>query len=223
MKKMLLWVGVFGALAVALLAVAGAGAQEGEEGPVRNFLGRVAEKLGVSEEQLETAVKDVELEMIDEALAEGRITEEQAAKMRERVESGELRFPGGPRPHHGRCLVAHQLVEETARILGIEVSEVIDALDDGQSLAQIATANGMSVDEYKAELTAAVDAKLGQAVENGRITQERADQMLAKFSENLDDIVNHAPDEDGPRPCRRFFRHGDEEDEATPEAEGTRL
>jgi hypothetical protein len=191
---------------------------------VRNFLGRVAEKLGVSEEQLKTAVQDVELEMIDEALAEGRITEEQAAKMRERVENGELRFPGRPGHHPGRCLVAHNLVEETARILGIEGREVIAALEDGKSLAEIAQEHGMSVDEYKTALTSAVEAKLAQAVENGRITQERADEMLAKFNENLDRIINHKLDEDGPRPCRgpRPDRDGPA-NEPSPDAEGTGL
>jgi hypothetical protein len=222
-RKAILWLGIFGALGFALIAVADAGAQQGSDGPVRNFIGRVAEKLGVSEDELSNAVKEVELEMIDEALAEGRITEEQAAEMRQRVESGELRFPGGgPRHHPGRCLVAHQLVEETARILGIEEAAVIDALQDGQSLAQIAEANGMGAEEYKAALTEAAKAKFAQAVENGRITQERADQMLAKFTENLDRIINHEPDADGPRPCRRLFRDGDDV-EPSPEAEGTRL
>jgi hypothetical protein len=201
MKKMLLILAAFGALGFGLIAVAGAGAQEGEDVPVRNFLGRVAEKLDVSEEELGTAVKDVELEMIDEALAEGRISEEQAAEMRERVANGELRFPGRP-GHHGRCLVAHQLVEETARILEIEPREVIAALEEGKGLAEIAQEHGMSVDEYKAELTAAVEAKLAGAVENGRITQEQADEMLEKFTQNFDRIINHHIDEDGPRPCR---------------------
>jgi hypothetical protein len=224
---MLLALGILGALSVGLIAVAGAGAQEGEDGPFRNFLGRVAEKLGVSEEELTTAVQDVELEMIDEALAEGRINEEQAEKMRERVENGELRFPGGgPRPQHGRCLVAHHLVEETAQILGIEVREVIGALEDGQSLAQIAEANGMAVDDYKAALTAAVQAKLAEAVENGRITQERADAMIEKFNETVDRIINHVPDDDGPRPCRPHFRDGDgpaNEPEGDAEGESTGL
>jgi hypothetical protein len=225
MKKVLLILAAVGALGVGLIAVASAGAQEGEDdGPFRNFLGRVAEKLGISEDELRTAVQDVELEMIDEALADGRITEEQADRMRERVESGDLRFPGRPGGHHGRCIVAYHLVEETARILGIEESEVIDALKDGQSLAQIAEAHGMSVDEYKAELTNATGEKLAQAVENGRITQERADEMLAKFTENIDRIINHVPDPDGPRPCRGPRPDGDAPaNEPSPDAEGTGL
>jgi hypothetical protein len=231
MKKALLILGAFGALGFGLIAVAGAGAQEGEEGPVRNFIGRVAEKLGVSEDQLTTAVKDVKLEMIDEALADGRITEEQAAEMRERVENGKLRFPGGPghrpdgeRPHRARCLVAHNLVEMTARILGVEEQAVIDALKDGKSLAQIAEENGMGVDEYKAAVTEAVQAKLAAAAEAGRITRERADKMLANFTETLDRMINHVPDPDGPRPCRNH-RPDDERpaNEPTLEPEGTGL
>ena len=218
MKKGLLILGAVAALGVALFAVAGARAQEGEdEGPVRNFVGRLAEKLGISEDDLTTAVKEVELKMIDEALAEGRITEEQAAEMRERVESGELRFPG--RGHQGaRCFLAGRMVDLSAEVLGVERSEIIDGLQDGRSLAQIAEDHGMGVDEFKAEVTGAVESNLAEKVEEGYITQERAERMLERFTNNLDRIINHVPDRDGPGPCP-----GPRPDGGDDEIEGTSL
>jgi hypothetical protein len=218
MKKGLLILGGVTALGVALFAVAGARAQEGEdEGPVRDFVGRLAEKLGISEDELTTAVKEVELEMIDEALADGRITEEQAAEMRERVASGELRFPG--RGHPGaRCFLAGRIVDVSAEVLGIERSEVIDGLQDGQSLAQIAEGHGISVDEFKAELTGTVESNLAEKVEEGYVTQERADRMLGRFTNNLDRVINHVPDGDVPGRCP-----GPRPDGGGDEIEGTSL
>jgi len=218
MKKLLLVLAATAALGVGLMAVAVAGAQEGEEdGPVQNFVGRLAEKLGISEDELTTAVKDVELEMVDQALAEGRITEEQAAQMRERIENGELRFPG-PRHHGDRCELGGRFVRMTAEILGIEPQAVIDGLQGGKSLAQIAEENGLGVDEYKAALTAAVEDNLAEKVEEGYITQEQADRMLANFNENVDRIINHEPEPGRPGPCRGHRQQGPRPDgDAAPE------
>lgn len=200
--KLLLPITAVAAISVTLFAVAAAGAQEGEDaGPVQTFVSRLAGKLGVSEDQLTTAVKDVELEMVDEALAEGRITQEQADRMRERIENGDLRFPGGPGPHPSACVVAGRYVYLTAEALGIEESAVIGGLKEGKSLVQIAADNGMRVDEFKAALTAQVEEHLAEKVADGDITEEQADRMLAMFNENVDRVINHVPDADA-HPCR---------------------
>jgi len=211
MKKLLLPFAAVAVLTAALFAVAGAGAQEGAGAtPVQTFVGKLAAKLGISEDQLSTAVKDVELEMVDEALADGRITEEQAAEMRDRIENGDLRFPGGhgPRPdgrpsgRGHRCEVAGRFVYLTAEVLGIEESAVIDGLQDGKSLVTIAGENGMDADAFKAALTAEVEEHLAAKVADGTLSQEEADRMLANFNGNVDRIINHVPDPDQAGPCR---------------------
>jgi membrane-bound lytic murein transglycosylase B len=225
MKKLLLPIAAVAALAVALFAVASVGAQEGTDGtPVQTFVGKLAAKLGISEDQLATAVKDVELEMVDEALAEGRITEEQAAEMRDRIENGELRFPGGRGPHGHVCAAGGRFVYATAEVLGIEESAVIDGLQAGKSLVTIAGENGMGADEFKAALTAEVEEHLAEKVAAGTITQAQADRMLAKFNENVDRVVNFTPDASGEGACRGPRPGGFAPDGApTPEAEGTGL
>ena len=203
MKKLLLPIAAVAALAVALFAVASVGAQEGADStPVQTFVGKLAAKLGISEDQLTNAVKDVELEMVDEALAAGRITEEQAAEMRDRIENGDLRFPGG-RGHHGHgCLAGGRLVYATSEVLGIEESAVIDGLQAGKSLVTIAGENGVGADEFKAALTAEVESNLAEKVAEGTFTQVQADEMLAKFNENVDRITNLTPEAGESGPCR---------------------
>jgi hypothetical protein len=49
------------------------------------FVAKVAKNLGIEESKLESAITAAQEETIDEALAAGRITEEQAAAMKERL------------------------------------------------------------------------------------------------------------------------------------------
>ena len=89
------------AAVVAGVAVVGGGgaaiasAQPDSTSP-QAFFDSVAKHLGISSEELEDATKAAAIDQVDAALAEGKITEEQAERMRERIESGD------PRPSSGR-------------------------------------------------------------------------------------------------------------------------
>jgi hypothetical protein len=77
------------------------------------------------------------------------------------------------------------LVDATAEATGLTVEEVVAALQEGQTFAQIAEAQGVDpqaiVDVFLAERKAALD----QAVADGRLTQEQADQMLEQMAEHV--------------------------------------
>jgi hypothetical protein len=160
------------------------------------FLERVAEKLGITRDQLEDAIQAAALDAVDEAEANGRLTAEQADNARERIESGQ--GPRGffdrrqDRREHRRDLVRKGIVESAAEALGMTFDELKAELQTGDSIADVAGEQGVSLDTVKAEITADAEAKLRVAVANGRITQERADAALARLSENLDEILNRS-------------------------------
>jgi hypothetical protein len=190
--------------AVVVVALAGfAGrlvmAQSDEDGsrrgPFRNFVARLAENLGITEEALDTAIQDTQLELLDEAVAEGRIDEEHAAKIRERIESGEG-FGFGSR-HHGRAFRAYHSIGAVAEFLGIERSDVRAGLKDGQTLGEIAAANGSSPEALVDHLYSKVEERLARAVEKQRITQERADEILFNARERITEFVNREPGDFG--------------------------
>ena len=160
MKKLLILAAAVVTLSLTAVAATGAAA-DGEDGPFGNFLTRVADKLGISEEQLETAIQDARLETIDEALAEGRITEEQAAKMRERVQEGASLFP--KRPHHRPG--AGVIVGSAAQVLDMEKAGLVEQLKDGSSLAEVAEAQGMSVEVFTAALLSQTEAQIDEMVD----------------------------------------------------------
>ena len=222
-KKFLIGVLVLALAAAVVVGGAATSAQE-DDGPVGTFLGKVAEKLGISEDQLTTAIKDARLEQVDEAVAEGRLTEEQAAQIKERIENSEYGFGLGPgfRFGDGRHVGGGLILDAAAEVLGMEKADLVEALKvDGATLASVAEAQGKDADTFKAELLAAVKADLNAKVADGTITQERADAKYSNIEENIDAILS------GSLPV--FHRHGrghrgfgpwgDEAPDAVPEEE----
>jgi hypothetical protein len=80
--------------------------------------------------------------------------------------------------------------EAAAEVLGISEEDLIASLRDGQSLAQIAEAQGMSVDDFRAALLENVTADLQARLDAGDITQEQFDEKVAELNANIDEIIN---------------------------------
>ena len=155
-----------------------------------DFLDRLADELGVSREQLDAAIQNVGLDMVDQAVADGRITEEEADRIRSAIEDGKLPFFGLRGGHHGGHFPGRFAPGKVAEFLGVEPQVVLDGLQNDQSLAQIAEANGKTRDELKTFLLDEVKEYTAQMVEHGRITQERADEILANAPARIDELID---------------------------------
>ena len=165
------------------------------------FQAAVAEKLGVTTAELENAYKAAALEQLDAAVAAGRLTEEQAAAIRERIEAGAFLGPhfGFGFKHH---LEGRPGLEGAADYLGLTEAELHQRLRNGQSLAEIAEAEGRSVEGLEQALLAAAKERLDQAVEDGRLTAAQRDELVERLESTIDAIVN------GTAPLeRRRFGH----------------
>lgn len=86
--------------------------------------------------------------------------------------------------------LAGALVRETAQITGMQVKDVIQALGQGKSLAQIAQEHGKTGDDIVKAARTRLEDRLKQAVSSGRMTQARADAALAAFDKAAPTIVN---------------------------------
>lgn len=194
-------------LALVAVAVGGAvtSAQEGD-GPIGTFLAKVAEKLGVSEDELKDAIDEARVETIDEAVAEGRLTEEQAERLKEHTWDGGFLF-GGPLPGMKRQLGLHfYSLEAAVEVLGITRDDLSEQAKDGKSLAEIAESQGMSVEDFQAALLTEVKAHLDDLVAQGDLTQENADLIFQAAEDNIEQIVSG---ELGPHGLGRFRGLGD--------------
>ena len=203
MKRVLLILGAVAALAVGLIAVVGVGAQEGPgSGRVGDFVTRLADRLGISEDELTTAVKDVEIDMINQAVEEGRLTEQQGADVIERIRNGDVHFPGNGRPGPRPCRAQAFVINAAAEVLGLENDELKAKLEEGMSLAEVAEEQGMTVEDFTAALTSEVEADLQAKVDAGAITQEQMDRLLEGFTSHVDKLINFHPEPGAPGPCR---------------------
>ena len=195
-------VGAF-VLGAGVLVAGGAGAQEGEsERRGERFIAETAERLGVTPEELTRAMTEAQFEIIDGKVAEGALTEEQAAKLKERIEEyGPLSVFGLKHRdgHKVFCRGAKLVVDAAAEVLGMDREEIAEAVRSGESLASIAEAQGMSVEEFKAALLSAIKAQLDVKVAEGGITPEQADRAYAAIEEHIDRIVQS----EGPGRCHR--------------------
>ncbi|HXG35977.1 MAG TPA: hypothetical protein VNL15_03310 [Dehalococcoidia bacterium] len=190
MKKIVLVVAAV--LALGLLGGAVVFAQSGGETPAQSFLGRVAAKLGVSEDQLKSAIKESRLEVIDEKVASGCLSPEQGEQLKQRIESGQGLHP---RHHHPRIHHALQrlIVNSSATVLGQEPQALVEQLKAGNSLLEVAQGQGMSEEQFKSALLEQIQTDLANRVNENKLTQQQADRIFAEVQEYIDRIINREP------------------------------
>ncbi|MGY1988145.1 hypothetical protein ACI792_18155 [Blastococcus sp. SYSU DS0669] len=93
-----------------------------------------------------------------------------------------------------------------ATALGLTEDELREALAaDGTSMADVAGQQGVAVDTVVDALVTAGQERLAQAVEDGDLTQEEADERLAELEERITERVA----DDDPRPGGRGWRDRD--------------
>ena len=77
------------------------------------------------------------------------------------------------------------LVAIAAQQLGIEQAELIAQLQGGKTIAQVASEKNVPLDTIVNAFVATRQARMAQAVANGRMTQAEADAMLAALRANV--------------------------------------
>ena len=124
----------------------------------------LAEALGITVEQLAAARRQATAAYLADAVTAGDITQEQADLMLARVAlSGVI---------DKQALLAEGL--------GMTVEELTAALDGGQSLSELMTAQGIDADTLQTNVQAAYASAIARAVTDGVITQAQADAVLAQ-------------------------------------------
>jgi hypothetical protein len=109
-------------------------------------------------------------------------------------ESGAACGPMGERPG------GHMLgLDAAAEAIGIDVEELSTALRDGQTIAEVAEENGVDSDEVVSAMVAAAEERLAQAVEEGQLTEDEADEIAAELPERIAEMVQNGPPEGGPQ------------------------
>jgi hypothetical protein len=170
-------------------AIAGNGDDQAKAARCDRLFERVAAKRGVSVDELKAMRKERILERVAAALAAGTITEAKAAEIRARVEAGAVGC--GTLLRRAKLVRARGLVlRVSADYLGLTVESLRAELQAGRSLAQIATAQGKSVDGLEDALGDAFAERLERAT---RLTEEQRAKLLERFEARVEQIVDRVP------------------------------
>ena len=202
MRKVWKIVGI--AALVAVLGVAAIGAvvyaqDDGSGGPF-DFNGRfreaLADILGISVDEYDAAVEQAQDRVVDEALAEGWLTEEQAELLQWRMD----RAPGFRMPDmgrgwgdlgHGAMGGGHSLLSIAADKLGMSLTDLLTELENDKSIAAVAAERGVDTQVIVDAYLAQAKEKLDEAVAEGDITQNQADYQLEKLQERITDQLDN--------------------------------
>ena len=184
---------VIGALAATLAVGAGAAVAGGGFGfgnDQQAFLSDAAKRLNVTPAELKAALQGAYGDRLDAAVADGKITKEQADAMKQRSAQGGPPFFGGGGHHGGFGHHGPPSLAAAATYLGLTEAELRTELQSGKTLAEIAKAKDKSVDGLKKALAAEAKTTLEAAVKAGKLTQDQADELRSRMTEHLDDLVN---------------------------------
>jgi polyhydroxyalkanoate synthesis regulator phasin len=162
--------------------------------PKDEFLNKLAGNLNVSPDQLKDALKTTGLQTVDDLVASGKLTQAQADKLKEKINSGQGlgigKLLGGRKAGKIRAAFRKQIGASAATAIGISVDDLRGELKGGKSIADVAAEHNVSLDTVKSRITADVQARFDQAVQAGKLKQDRADAMLKRLTDNLDKILN---------------------------------
>jgi ribosomal protein S20 len=173
-------------------------------------LAELIEANDASVEDFITAAVEQASARIDEALANGAITEARAEELKANLSdwvtawvNGETpmgdglgfggRHDGGPgfgRGMGGGFGLRGEFADLVEEYTGLAADEIRDAHMDGRTLAELIEANDASVDEFVAAVTEQASARIDEALANGAITEARAEELKANLSDWVTAWVN---------------------------------
>lgn len=85
--------------------------------------------------------------------------------------------------------LAREVVAAVAETLGLTSVQLTDRLLDGDTLVEIIAAEGSSVEAVSAEVVALLTERIHAGVENGDLTQRRADRLLERLSSAVERVI----------------------------------
>lgn len=184
---------------VAAVAVGGAGAgvaatklTSSPNDESKAIVEDAARNLGIEPSRLSAAIKKALTDRIEAAVKAGRLTKAEGDELKQRIQSDEFPLFGPPALGHGfpgPHPFFHGL-DAAASYLGLSEAQLRSRLNSGTTLAQIAKAEGKSVEGLKSALLDDAKQKLDAAVRAGRLTKAEEQRVLKDLQSRIDDLVD---------------------------------
>lgn len=156
----------------------------------------IATSAGSSEQAVIDLLTKQSTQRIDQAVSAGKMTQDQADQMKaelpDRIKNqvenkGGFAGKGNGGRHGGQFKVV-------ASFLGVDQQQLMTQLKGGQSLADIATAQGKTEQDLIDQLVSTSKQRIDQAVTAGKLTQDKATQMESNLPDQVKKEVERKGD-----------------------------
>jgi hypothetical protein len=183
-KKLIAGAATLAVLAGGSAAVAATTDRKAEETAV---LADAAKRLGVTSDQLKSALSAAEDAQLDAAVKAGTITQAQAdqIKARRAADGTVLSLGHGGPGGRGGPGGGRFLLDDAAKALGITEDVLKTQLHDGKTLEAIAKAKGKTLADVKAAVKKAAIARLDTQLKDKEITQAQHDEAVKRLDDEL--------------------------------------
>lgn len=157
----------------------------------------ILEENGVDPAEVKQAVLEKLQEKLDQAVANGRITEDEAAAIYERASEHLDTLMSStpddlPRPHRAVRGAIRDGLETAAGVIGIAPLDLVRAIHDGQTIAEVAGGSSQAVIDA---LVAEADARIEERAAERGLSEDEVAELKARAEERITTLVN----EGGPR------------------------
>jgi polyhydroxyalkanoate synthesis regulator phasin len=148
----------------------------------QGFVSKLAANLGVNQDQLTEAMDTTKKQMLDEAVQQGKLTQEQADRMASKKGFG---FPGICFDGRGGqdFKVPGRNTDGVAGALGISVDQLKSELQSGKKMQDIVGEHGLTMEQFRQKMLELRKETIANAVSAGKLTQDQADKMLQKMEQ----------------------------------------
>lgn len=172
------------------------------QSPYQTFLGNLATTLGISQPTLTTDLQQAYTQTVNQEVASGKITQQQADKMLARISNGQPPFGvmgmgfgnrqsvsgnvyGQRGPWNRGRMGGFMVLKPLAGALGMTPKALMAALRSGQTIAALATTKGTTVAALQSTILNSIQSQLTSAVQSGKMTQTQETTIYNKLQQNI--------------------------------------
>jgi uncharacterized protein (DUF433 family) len=155
-------------------------------------VGQIATEHGVDPSTVVNAIVVALTQQIDQKAAAGTIDAGRADQAKQKLPDVANRFVNETKQRRGHRILK-DAVQAAAKEIGVSVNELKDARNSGKSIAQVAKDHNKSVDDVVDAVVKAATSDIDQAVKDGKLDAQNADQIKQKLPDRVKRLVNREP------------------------------
>lgn len=157
----------------------------------QNFVSKFAANLGVDQDKVTAALDTTKKQMLDEAVQQGKLTQEQADKIAANKGFEFGRFGYGHDKGYNFKAKSNAFrgqgrnLDGVASALGLTTDQLKTDMQAGKKIQDIVTEQGMTMDQFNQKMLELKKEAITKAVADGKMTQDQANKILQNMEQHF--------------------------------------